>query len=116
MNMRAFSFAGALAFCAVAQAKTVAWYRFEEEPCGTVTTGETTFTNALNAAKYPAYARVMTANGNMMTKPISQSRPRTAQMMTAVRMEPSKNHMVCLFRMALLLRCLTSPFAGDLLT
>ena len=64
MNMRAFLFAGALAFCAVAQAKTVAWYRFEEEPCGTVTTGETTFTNTLDAAKYPAYARVMTANGN----------------------------------------------------
>ena len=64
MNARSMALFGMLAFCAAAQAKTVAWYRFEEEPCGTVTAGDTVFTNTLDATKYPAYARVMTGNKN----------------------------------------------------
>ena len=64
MNARSIALFGVLAFCAVAQAKTIAWYRFEEEPFGTVTTGDTIFTNTLDATKYPAYARVMTGSLN----------------------------------------------------
>ena len=64
MNARAMALFGMLAFCAAAQAKTVAWYRFEEEPCGTITTGDTVFTNTIDATKYPAYARVMTGSKN----------------------------------------------------
>ena len=42
----------------IADAKVVAWYRFEEQPSGTVTTGETVFKNEVDPLKYPAYARV----------------------------------------------------------
>ena len=64
MNARSIALFGVMSFCAVAQARTIAWYRFEEEPFGTVTTGDMTFTNTIDATKYPAYARVMTGNKN----------------------------------------------------
>lgn len=55
----------------IADAKVVAWYRFEEQPSGTVTTGETVFKNEVDPSKYPAYARVCTANGNNKFNPSS---------------------------------------------
>ena len=46
-----------------AQAKTIAWYRFEEATSG-VTTQSTVFTNAVDATKLPAYPAVCPFNGN----------------------------------------------------
>ena len=54
-----------------AQAKTLAWYRFEEEPSGTVTTGEHVLSNSVDPLKYPAYARVCKANGNNKYDPLN---------------------------------------------
>ena len=47
----------------VLQAKTVAWYRFEENGPGVVATSETRFTNSVDAAKFPAYAGVCNFGG-----------------------------------------------------
>lgn len=44
------------------QAKTVAWYRFED--CNGPITRETIFTNSVDAAKYPMYAGVCNFGGN----------------------------------------------------
>ena len=62
-------FLSLLAASFIADAKVVAWYRFEETPSGTGTSGETVFTNTIDAAKYPAYPRVCTANGNNKYNP-----------------------------------------------
>ena len=50
-------------------AKVIAWYRFEENPPNTVTSSDTVFKNEVDPAKYPAYARVCTANGNNKFNP-----------------------------------------------
>jgi hypothetical protein len=62
-------FLSLLAASFIANAKVIAWYRFEENPSGTGTSGETVFTNTIDAAKYPAYPRVCTANGNNKYNP-----------------------------------------------
>ena len=64
MNARAMALFGMLAFCAAAQAKTVAWYRFEDCTPETVITAETIFTNEIDATKFPAYAGVCNFGGN----------------------------------------------------
>lgn len=48
---------------AAVEAKTVAWYRFEEAPGG-VTTRETVFTNSVDASLYPAYPAVCAFSSN----------------------------------------------------
>ena len=58
-----------LAMSIAANAKVLAWYRFEENPSGTISTGDMVFTNSVDASKYPAYARVCTANGNNKFNP-----------------------------------------------
>ena len=58
-----------LAASFIADAKVIAWYRFEENPSGTGTSGETAFINSVAPEKYPAYPRVCTANGNSKYNP-----------------------------------------------
>lgn len=60
MKKQLIALVAAVAFTGAVDAKTVAWYRFEEAPSGTRTTGESEIVNSVDPAKHVGRAYVQT--------------------------------------------------------
>lgn len=69
LNIKAVIAVAVAAAALVTNAKTVAWYRFEEAKPSTATTGETVFENTADPGKFPAYARVSSVTKNNQYTP-----------------------------------------------